>query len=353
MSLYSRLLYPLLTRLDAEVAHDRAVSALELAQRMRIGRAFLRAIAGKIPQRPVTAFGLEFPNFLGVAAGFDKDVRVAHGLACLGFGHVEVGTLTPRPQPGNKKPRVFRLVDDRALINRMGFPNGGVEAAMPRLIATWALKDRRFRIGVSLGKQKETPLEDAAQDYVTVMRRVFPYADYLAVNISSPNTPGLRELQGADYLGHLLRTLMEENARLAREQFVPERPLLLKIAPDMTMDELDTITDAALEHRIAGIIATNTTRAREELVSPQAEEEGGLSGAPLLDRSTEFVERIFDRAGDKLDIIAVGGVMTAEDAIEKLEAGAALVQMYTGLVYEGPGIAGRILREVAEEEGEG
>jgi dihydroorotate dehydrogenase len=346
MSFYSKFVYPYLQRMDAEVAHDRAIQVLEHAQAWAVGRAMLRGLAGEVPSRPVRAFGVEFPNVLGVAAGFDKDVRVSRGLACLGFGHVEVGTLTPRPQAGNPKPRVFRLAEDHALINRMGFPNGGVDAALPRLIRLWELKGRRFRIGVSLGKQKETPLEDAARDYVAVMQRVLPYADYLAVNISSPNTPGLRELQGVDYLGSLLGELRAENTRLSAAQHIEPRPLLVKVAPDLTPDELDTIVDVALEQGMAGIIATNTTRSREGLSSPLREQEGGMSGAPLKARSTDIVTRIARRAGGKLTIVAVGGVYSAAGLREKMDAGAKLVQMYTGLVYEGPGVAGRVLRDL-------
>jgi dihydroorotate dehydrogenase len=346
MSFYSQFVYPYLQRMDAEVAHDRAIEALEHAQAWAVGRAMLRGLAGEVSSRPVRAFGVDFPNVLGVAAGFDKDVRVSRGLACLGFGHVEVGTLTPRPQGGNPKPRVFRLAEDHALINRMGFPNGGVEAALPRLIRLWATKGRRFRIGVSLGKQKETPLEDAARDYVAVMERVLPYADYLAVNISSPNTPGLRALQGGDYLGALLRELRTENLRLSAAQHVEPRPLLVKIAPDLTPDEVGTIVDVAIEQGMAGIIATNTTRSREGLSSPLRDQEGGMSGAPLKAMSTNTVARIAHRAQGRLVIIAVGGVSSGADVQEKLDAGAKLVQMYTGLVYEGPGVAGRVLRDL-------
>jgi len=350
MSLYSRAVYPLLMRMDAEVAHDRAIAMLEMAQEWAALRSVLRGIAGSTPDRPVRVFGVNFPNVLGVAAGFDKDVRVARGLGCLGFGHVEVGTLTPRPQEGNPKPRVFRLTEDRGLVNRMGFPNGGVEAALPRLRRLASMRRRQFRIGVSLGKQKETPLEDAARDYVIVMRRVFRYADYLAVNISSPNTPGLRELQGADYLGRLLRTLMRANHRIAGRLSRAPLPLLVKIAPDLQDDELDAIVDCALENRIAGIIATNTTRERRDgLQSALAREEGGLSGAPLRERSTQVVARIADRAAGRLAVVAVGGISRSRDAREKLEAGANLLQLYTGLVYEGPRVGGRILRGLGRE----
>ena len=196
--MYKNLFFPILKRMDAETVHERTVRALSFAQSMPPGRAALRLMAGPVPEHPVKLFGLTFPNVIGMAAGFDKDVKVASGLALMGFGHVEVGTLTPRPQAGNPRPRIFRLPPDEALINRMGFPNGGVETAVSRLKQ---LENRTFILGVSLGKQKETPLAEAAQDYVSVMQAVYPYCDYVAVNISSPNTPGLRDLQGGDYLG--------------------------------------------------------------------------------------------------------------------------------------------------------
>ncbi len=349
MSTYSRLVYPFFARLDAEEAHERILGTLEWAQANALGRATIRAVAGSIPNQPVELFGLTFPNVLGMAAGFDKDVRVAAGLAQLGFGHIEVGTLTPRPQVGNPRPRIFRLREDQAVVNRMGFPNGGVEAALPRLKAL-AESDHPFIVGVSLGKQKETPLTDAVDDYLTVMQAVFPYADYLAVNISSPNTPGLRELQGGDYLGRLLSQLMEQNWALAERHSVPKRPLLVKIAPDLSPGELDEILDTVMAAHIDGIIATNTTLGRDNLVSPQQTEQGGLSGAPLAYRSTEIIAAIARRTEGKLPIIGVGGVVSAEDVRAKLDAGASLVQLYTSMVYEGPGLPGRLLRALAQSD---
>ena len=304
----------------------------------------LRRIAGKLPSQPVPVFGLTFPNVLGVAAGFDKDVRVPAGLALLGFGHIEVGTITPWPQAGNPQPRIFRLPEDRALINRMGFPNGGMVAATRRL-RQMARSPRSHIIGVSLGKQKETPLAEAAQDYVSVMRAVFPYADYLAVNISSPNTPGLRQLQGGRYLYDLLHQLMAENRNLAFLHRCPTRPLLVKIAPDLTWPELDTILQAALDNHIAGVIATNTTIGRDGLRSPNQQETGGLSGLPLREKSTEMIAHIWRVTNGRLPIIGVGGIRTATDVQAKLDAGASLVQLYTSLIYEGPGLPGRLLRE--------
>jgi dihydroorotate dehydrogenase len=346
MGLYQQLLWPAFRSMEPEAAHDRIVQMLRLAQSNPLGRSVLRSIAGKLPSQPVTAFGLTFPNVVGVAAGFDKNVRVAPGLGELGFGHVEVGTLTPRPQQGNPRPRVFRLLEDEAVINRMGFPNCGVEDALPRL-KRMSPATRTWVLGVSLGKQKETPLADAADDYVTVMREVYVSADYLAVNISSPNTPDLRDLQHDAYLDGLLGALVEERNALAKRHRVKARPLLLKIAPDLTHAELDGILEAALRHGLNGLIATNTTLSRDGARSPLTRETGGLSGKPLAGRSTAIIAHAHRHAGDKLPIIGVGGVLDPNDAREKLDAGAVLVQVYTGMVYRGPAIAGNIVRGVA------
>lgn len=343
MNVYQYFFSPFLGRWDAERVHEQTLSWLEWAQRFAAGRLVLRLMAGRVPQRPFQVFGLTFPHVLGVAAGFDKDVRVVPGLVCLGFGHVEVGTLTPHPQPGNPRPRVFRLPPDGAIINRMGFPNGGVETAVSRLRLLAERRDmkgeRPFVVGVSLGKQKETPLAEAAADYITVMQAVYPYADYLAVNISSPNTPGLRELQGGNYLGQLLGDLQQENRRLGGK-----RPLLVKIAPDLSWQELDQILTAVQDHQINGLIATNTTLSRTGLVHPHQTEAGGLSGRPLFQRSNEMIRYISQQTGGKLPLIGVGGISTAADAQAQLEAGATLLQLYTGLVYQGPGVAGHIVR---------
>lgn len=347
--LYRHLIFPLLRRFDAETIHERTLSALELAQSWTGGRLILQLIAGRIPSRPQTLFGLTFPNVLGMAAGFDKDVRVVEGLARLGFGHIEVGTLTPRPQSGNPRPRIFRLPDDGAIINRMGFPNGGVGEALPRL-QKLSQQKRSYVLGVSLGKQKETPLADAAADYCTVMQAVYPYADYLTVNISSPNTPGLRELQGGDYLGHLLGILQRENEALAEQHNLALRPLLLKIAPDLTWQEVDEVIAAAMKHHIAALIATNTTLSRDNLTHSAQSEAGGLSGLPLQERSTAIIAHIAQQTNGQLPLIGVGGIRTPADVQAKLDAGASLVQVYTGLVYEGPGMAGQLLRGLSDED---
>lgn len=340
---YKRLVFPFLVRLDAEEAHERMLSSLALAQRVWPGTAVLRSIAGDVTSKPVKLFGLTFPNVLGIAAGFDKDVRVTTGLGMLGFGHVEVGTLLPQPQEGNPRPRIFRLPGDEALINRMGFPNEGVDTAVSRLKS---LKKSNLIVGASLGKQKDTPLECATEDYLAVMQAVYLYADYLAVNVSSPNTPGLRQLQGGAYLVNLLATLQAENRILAQAHGIGQRPLLVKIAPDLTWPELDEVLTAVSDYQIDGIIATNTTICRNGLTHANQKEQGGLSGRPLRHRSNEIIRYIHRHTGGRLPIIGVGGVQTADDVRQKLDAGASLVQIYTGLIYEGPGLAGRILREL-------
>jgi dihydroorotate dehydrogenase len=300
-------------------------------------------VAGEIPCNSIRCCGLTFPNALGVAAGFDKDVQVTPGLALLGFGHIEIGTITPRPQIGNPKPRIFRLPADKALINRMGFPNVGAQSAVARLRA-FAQENRQYVIGVSLGKQKETALVDAAEDYLKVLHATYRYGDYFVVNVSSPNTPELRKLQGSQYLAELLRTLMNSSVALAHEFQVTRRPLLVKIAPDLSRLELDDILQTIIDERIDGLIATNTTIQRAGLMDANQSERGGLSGAPLAQTSTTMIRHIAQRTEGKLPIIGVGGINTARDARDKLEAGATLVQLYTSLVYQGPGIAGRILR---------
>ncbi len=338
--------------MDAEAAHERALRLLAWGQG-GWRRPFLQKLAGDIPQKPVSLWGLTFSNVLGMAAGFDKEVRVAEGLALLGFGHVEVGTLTPRPQVGNPRPRIFRLRQDEALINRMGFPNAGVDTAVASLrqlsviSGQYSVGGRGYVLGVSLGKQKETPLADAAQDYTAVMEKVYPYADYLAVNISSPNTPGLRDLQGGDYLYQLLRVLTRANWQFSQQFKVRRRPLLVKIAPDLTWPELDGILTAVQDTRIDGIIATNTTTSRVGLTDPAQTESGGLSGRPLRQSSTEIIAYIHKQTGGKLPVIGVGGVASAADVQAKLDAGASLVQLYTALIYEGPRLPGRILRQLS------
>jgi dihydroorotate dehydrogenase len=341
LSLYESILRPLLFKLDPEDAHGLTLGLIRLAGALPPVRlALQRMVAG--PPRPVEAFGLRFANPVGLAAGYDKDGLGWHGLACLGFGHIEIGTVTPRPQPGNPKPRIFRLPDEQAVINRMGFPGRGA-AAVER-----ALKVKRpagLVLGVNLGKNKDTALENAAGDYLALLRVFAPLADYLVINVSSPNTVGLRRLQARQALEELLQALADERRaqalRLGRNV-----PLLVKLAPDLNEAELDDAVEAILATGMDGVIASNTTIGRDAIrgsASPAAAETGGLSGVPLRLRSTEMVRQICRRSGGKLPVIGVGGIDSPAAAQEKLDAGAALVQVYTGLVYKGPGLVRSIL----------
>jgi dihydroorotate dehydrogenase len=336
---------PLLFRLDPENAHHLTLASIRLAGALPPVRALLRSMfAG--PQKPVDAFGLTFLNPVGLAAGYDKDGLGWRGLACLGFGHLEIGTVTPCPQPGNPRPRVFRLPEDRGLINRMGFPGKGASFVVRKLQGE---RPPGFVLGVNLGKNKDTPLDEAAQDYLALMQAFAPLADYLAINVSSPNTVGLRRLQARETLDDLLTRLSQERqiqaARLGRAV-----PLLVKLAPDLSDDELDDALEVLSRTGMDGVIATNTTLSRSGLMSAHANEAGGLSGMPLRMRSTHMVQKIYARTGGKMPIIGVGGVMGAEDAREKLEAGATLVQVYTGLVYGGPGLVKNILASLGDAE---
>jgi dihydroorotate dehydrogenase len=333
-------LRPLIYRLTPEQAHTLTITLLGLAGKIPPAAALLRAVfRPRQPSPAVQAFGLHFPNPLGMAAGYDKDATGWRGLACLGFGHIEIGTVTPRPQPGNPSPRLFRLVPDRAVINRMGFNNRGA-AFMARQLKGPRPKD--VILGVNIGKNKDTPLEEAGQDYLSLLRTFAPLADYLAVNVSSPNTPGLRSLQTRTALESLLIPLSQEKDRLARE-LGRSVPVLIKLAPDLDDEALDDALSAILDSRMDGVILTNTTISRPVLKSPLASETGGLSGAPLTRLSTCMVEKVARRLNGQLPIIASGGVMNAADVQEKLDAGAVLVQLYTGLIYEGPGLVKQIL----------
>lgn len=291
-----------------------------------------------------TVFGIHFQNPVGLAAGFDKDARLFDELGCLGFGHIEIGTLTPKPQPGNPKPRMFRLKADGALINRMGFNNEGVNEAVKRL------KKRKSKviIGGNIGKNKITPNEQALDDYEICFETLFEHVDYFVLNVSSPNTPGLRDLQEKEPLRALLVRIKELNGRKKNP-----KPILLKIAPDLTNTQLDDIIDLVLATKTDGVIATNTTTSRLGLKTDVAEVHemgiGGLSGKPLAKRSTEVIRYICEKSGNAFPVIGVGGIHSSEDAIEKLEAGASLVQVYTGFIYEGPGIVRRICRGILKK----
>jgi dihydroorotate dehydrogenase len=331
---------PLLFRLDPERIHRLTLRILALAGALPPVRAWLRRVFSlERPDLKVRAFGLDFPNPVGMAAGYDKDGRAANGLACLGFGHLELGTVTPLPQVGNPRPRIFRLPEDRALINRMGFPNAGSEALLRKMRHS---RPPDVILGVNIGKGVDTPLIRASEDYLFLLRTFYPVTDYIAVNVSSPNTIGLRRLQAREYLEDLLVDL--SSARSALE--VPEGrrvPILIKLAPDLNECELEDAVGVVQEAEMDGVIITNTTVDRSGLVSSHREETGGLSGVPLRERSTEMVRYIHRLTGGELPIVGVGGIFSAEDAREKLNAGATLIQVYTGLVYQGPGLIREIL----------
>jgi len=333
--LYS-LARPFLFGIDPEAAHDLALASLRMIDRAGL----VPILANTAPARSVKVMGLTFPNVLGLAAGMDKNGEYVDALAALGFGFLEIGTVTPRPQPGNPKPRMFRLPEAQALINRLGFNNRGVDY----LVANVARARYRGVLGINIGKNFDTPIERAADDYEICLAKVYPHASYVTVNVSSPNTKDLRQLQGADELGALAGKLKTEQKRLAdvHGRYVP---LVLKIAPDLDDAQLADIAKCVLKHELDGIIATNTTLARDAVKGlPHAAEGGGLSGAPLRDASTAIIRKLAQLLGGKVPIIGVGGVMRAADARAKLDAGASLVQIYTGFVYRGPALIGEIVR---------
>lgn len=335
MSIYKERVFPFLTRLDAESVHNSTLQLLRVSERYPVFRQFLERIYSyENPKLNVRLWGLNFENPLGLAAGFDKNAVVPESIGTLGFGHVEVGTVTPLPQKGNRRPRIFRLPDDKAVINRMGFPGDGVVVAKQNLRK---IVNRELVLGVNAGVNKESVDEGkAVDDYVRVVKELYPYADYVVVNVSSPNTARLRELQGKEALGALLDPVLA-----VRDQMSVWKPVLVKIAPDFDNpeQEIDDMLEVITSREVDGVIATNTTVSREGLKSSHRGEAGGLSGRPLKDRSTEIVKYIYQRTEGGLPIIGVGGVFNADDAAEKIRAGASLVQVYTGFIYEGPGYA--------------
>ena len=338
--LYRTIFRPLLFTLPAERAHHFTFRLLRIGTSIPGLVSLMRnyyTVADPALERVV--FGLRFPNPVGLAAGFDKDAKGIDGLGALGFGFVEIGTLTPKGQPGNEQPRLFRLPADKGLINRMGFNNGGVDAAVARL----KRRKSKVLVGGNIGKNKVTPNEEAARDYEVCFEALFPHVDYFVVNVSSPNTPNLRALQDKEPLTALLNRVQARNQ--ARKN---PKPVLLKIAPDLTEGQLDDIVEIVKDTKLAGVIATNTTISREGLATDTGTLEsigaGGLSGAPVRDRSTEVIRYLHQKSQGSFPIIGVGGIQKPEDAWEKLEAGAALVQVYTGFVYEGPGMVRRINR---------
>ncbi len=338
--MYKSLLRPLLYRLDPEPAHYFATDWLQLFNGFAPTRAIMESLYQESdPKLERELFGLKFPNPVGLAAGFDKDARWIDAMSSLGFGFVEVGTLTPKAQPGNEKPRLFRLEPDEALINRMGFNNGGVEEAVERIKQS----KHRVPIGGNIGKNKVTPNENALDDYRICFEKLYDHVDYFAVNVSSPNTPGLRELQGKDELKRIFDTLFAHRSKQSKSKSV-----LLKIAPDLNDEQLQDIVDLVREIGIDGLIATNTTLSREGLWSSKelTQQAGGLSGKPVKKRSTEVIRFIHEASGGSIPIIGVGGIHSADDALEKLEAGASLVQLYTGFIYEGPALIKKINQRI-------
>jgi len=326
---------PFLFHIDPETAHGLALPSFKLVHRLGLAGLPGPAIAG----RRVRAMGLEFPNPVGLAAGLDKDGEFIDALAAFGFGFLEVGTVTPRPQPGNPRPRMFRVVEREAIINRMGFNSAGVARLVENV--------RRARydgiLGVNIGKNFDTPIERAAEDYVACLEQVYPLASYVTVNVSSPNTKGLRQLQQADELGALLAALTKARDRLARSH-QRRVPIAVKIAPDLDDEEIAAIARTLVEHGIDAAIATNTTVSRKGIEGlAHADEAGGLSGAPLRPLATTAIRRLGAALKERIPIIGVGGIMAAEDAREKMGAGASLVQIYTGLVYRGPALVRQIV----------
>ncbi len=326
---------PLLFRLDPEIAHGLTLNLLRLAGSFPPACWLLQAMYAELDQ-PVNAFGLTFKNPIGLAAGYDKDGLAVTGLAGLGFGHIEVGTVTPMPQPGNPRPRIFRLVEDKAVINRMGFPGRGAEFVAGKLAAK--RRPSRIILGVNLGKNKDTPLEEAAQDYISLASTFSPLADYLTINISSPNTVGLRRLQGKQMLNDLLGAIRQHRLTIPRQI-----PLLVKLSPDLDQAELDDALEIILSTGMDGIVATNTTLSRPELQSSHAAESGGLSGAPLTSLSMNMLKNIVQKVEGRIPVISAGGVLTPADVDQRLQTGAVLVQVYTGLVYYGPGLIKSLL----------
>lgn len=341
--MYKIFVRPFLFLLDAETAHYFTFSLIRVLSKMGFSSIFRSLYLTNEKGLEREVFGLKFKNPVGLAAGFDKDARLYNEFSDFGFGFVEIGTLTPKPQEGNPKPRLFRLKPDQAIINRMGFNNSGVFDAVDRL-----KKKHRVLVGGNIGKNKVTPNDEATKDYLICLDALFDYVDYFAVNVSSPNTPGLRELQDKEPLTALLKELKKENSKFSSKKGVKAKPILLKIAPDLTDDQLLDIIQIVRDTQIDGVIATNTTIARENLKSDliATEEKGGLSGKPLTERSTEVIRFLAENSNKSFPIIGVGGIHSAQDAIDKLEAGADLVQLYSGFIYEGPSLVKEINKAV-------
>lgn len=340
--MYKILIRPFLFLFDPEAIHHFVFKVLSIKGKIPGFNPLLKALFDyRDPRLEKTLFGIRFSNPVGLAAGFDKDAKLIDELACFGFGFIEIGTLTPRPQAGNEKPRLFRLPEDQALINRMGFNNEGVEAAVNRL----RKRNSKVIIGGNIGKNKDTPNDKAFSDYMLCFEALHPYVDYFVVNVSSPNTPGLRELQDKAPLMQLMSHI--KGLSKSKDKV---KPVLLKIAPDLNTDQLNDIIEILKETKTDGVIATNTTISRDGLLTQSEEVSaigmGGLSGKPLTKRSTEVISYLRKNLGPDYPIIGVGGIMTPQDALDKLEAGADLIQIYTGFIYEGPGIIKRINKTI-------
>jgi dihydroorotate dehydrogenase len=343
--MYKILISPILFLFDAERIHYFVCELFHIAFKIPFMPGIIRALyTYEHPDLVQEVAGLRFRNPVGLAAGFDKNAEMVDQLEALGFGFIEIGTVTPRPQPGNDKPRLFRLKKDKALINRMGFNNKGVQVAAAKL----AKRKSKILVGGNIGKNKDTPNEQALSDYLICFRELFDVVDYFVVNVSSPNTPGLRDLQEKGPLTEILRELQTRNNERANP-----KPIFLKIAPDLTTSQLDDIIDIVKETGIAGVIATNTTISREGLVTDQSEVvqigAGGLSGGPLTHRSTEVIRYLCEQSNHAFPVIGVGGIATPGQALEKIKAGAGLIQLYTGFIYEGPGVVSRICKALVRK----
>lgn len=342
--MYKTILRPFFFNFDPEKIHHVTFSLIRFSNKIGFGSIFRSLYKVEDPKLERELFGLKFPNPVGLAAGFDKEAKLYKELSNLGFGFIEIGTVTPKPQPGNDKPRLFRLKEDSAIINRMGFNNGGVEEAVERLKEN-PKGNGRVLIGGNIGKNKITPNEEAVNDYIICFEALFDYVDYFVVNVSSPNTPNLRELQEKEPLTQLLQTLQNRNNLKDKR-----KPILLKIAPDLTEEQLLDIIDIVADTKIDGVIATNTTISREGLSSENKKEMGGLSGKPLTKRATEVIRFLSEKSNKAFPIIGVGGIHSAEDALEKLDAGASLVQLYTGFIYEGPDLIKKINKAILKRK---
>lgn len=338
--MFYRIMRDLMFRLDAEKAHHLGLVGLDWLE--ITGASWL--MTRKMKMKPVRVMGLTFPNAVGLAAGLDKNGDHIEAMSALGFGFVEIGTVTPRPQPGNPKPRLFRIPEAQGIINRMGFNNLGVDHLIQQVQAA----DTKTLIGINIGKNFDTPVEKAVDDYLIGLNKVYPHADYVTINISSPNTPGLRTLQFGESLDSLLSALKNAQADLA-EQHKKYVPMAVKVAPDLSNDEVSQLAQAFNKHKIDAVIATNTTMDREAVAGLQnADEAGGLSGAPVFEKSTEIVRLFREALDDDLPIIAAGGIMSAQQALAKLDAGASLVQIYSGLIYQGPTLIREVIQSISK-----